>query len=127
MTMMTVKPMLLAALVALAASAALAQPGGGKGAGSTGAGSATTAPSAGLHKGVGAEAARWGADYTPGWALMTEKERNEHRERMRAMQTYEECHAYQLQHHERMTARAKERGGAGLTQPRHDACAGLKP
>jgi hypothetical protein len=58
---------------------------------------------------------------------MTPQERNEHRDRMRAMKTYEECKTYQAQHHEQMAARAKERGGAALAQPRRDACSGLKP
>jgi hypothetical protein len=70
---------------------------------------------------------RWGADYTPGWAMMSAKERDEHRERMRNAKTYEECVAARQQHHELMAARAKERGMPGpLAQPRRDACAGLK-
>jgi hypothetical protein len=76
-------------------------------------------------QGAGRGAAQWGADFTPGWTLMNQSERNEHRDRMRSMKTYDECHAYQSQHHEQMTARAKERGGAVPSQPRHDACAGL--
>lgn len=70
--------------------------------------------------------ARWGSDMTPGWALMTRQERQEHQERMRSMKSYEECKAYQDQHREQMAARAKERGGKALAQPRRDACAGLK-
>ncbi|MDO8447375.1 MAG: hypothetical protein Q7T10_01040 [Rhodoferax sp.] len=72
-------------------------------------------------------AAQWGTDFTPGWTLMTRAERNEHRARMRSMTTYEECKAYLDQHHEQMAARAKEKGGKALAQPRRDACAGLKP
>jgi hypothetical protein len=46
---------------------------------------------------------------------------------MRSMKTYEECKTYLAQHHEQMAARAKERGGKALAEPRRDACAGLKP
>jgi hypothetical protein len=45
---------------------------------------------------------------------------------MRAMTTYDECKAYRDQHHEEMAARARERGGKALAQPRRDACNGLK-
>lgn len=110
--MKSVRVTVSAAIVAFAAAAALAQPGAGKGPG------AGPGP-----KGAG----QWGADVTPGWGLMTPQERNEHRDRMRAMKTYEECKTYQAQHHEQMAARAKERGGAALAQPRRDACSGLKP
>jgi hypothetical protein len=45
---------------------------------------------------------------------------------MRSMTNHDECKAYQTQHHEQMAARAKERGGKPLAEPRRDACAGLK-
>lgn len=91
-----------------------------------GAGPAASAAGMGMGPGGGRGAARWGSDYTPGWSLMTQQERNEHRERMRSMKSYEECKAYQERHHEQMAARAKERGGKALAQPRRDACGGLK-
>lgn len=78
----------------------------------------------GMH---GGRAAQWGADFTPGWSMMTRTERNAHRDHMRAMTTYEECKTYMDQHHEQMATRAKEKGGKALAQPRRDACAGLKP
>lgn len=124
---------LWAATAAFAASAAVAQPaGGGTGPGAgagpmMGAGPSASAPGMGIGPGRGRGAARWGSDYTPGWALMTQKERAEHREHMRSMKTYEECKAYQEEHHAQMAARAKERGGQALPQPRRDACAALKP
>lgn len=104
----------------LAAVGALAQGGAGAGSGASagaghGPGSMRGGPGAG-----------WGSDFTPGWTMMTQQERNEHRDRMRAMKTYEECQAYQQQHHEQMAARAKERGANPPAQPRRDACAGLK-
>ncbi len=49
-----------------------------------------------------------------GAELMTEQERNEHREKMRSMKTEEERNAYRAQHHEEMQQRARERG---LTLP----------
>lgn len=125
---------ILTSLLALSTGVVLAQPGGGRGPGSgqgqMHAGPAASAPGMGMGMGMGTSggrgAARWGADYTPGWALMTEQERNEHRDRMRSMKTYEECKTYQEQHHEQMAARAKERGGKALAQPRRDACSNLK-
>lgn len=118
-------------LLGLGAGLALAQPGGGKGPGMGpgphAAGPGASAPGMGMGPGGGRGAARWGSDYTPGWSMMSPQERTEHQERMRAMKTYEECKTYQTQHHEQMAARAKERGGKALAQPRRDACAGLKP
>jgi len=127
--MKTPKSMLVAAaaLFALTATAVAAQPTGGKGqgAGAQGGGPAAATPGSGMGKGMGPGTARAGADYTPGWSLMTEQERVEPRARMREMKTYEECHTYQLQHHDLMAARARERGSAPLPQPRRDACAGF--
>ena len=68
----------------------------------------------------------WGADYTPGWGMMTPKERDEHRKQMRSAKTYEECTALRDRHHEQMMARAKEKGVHMPAQPRRDACQGLK-
>lgn len=128
--MKSIRIVVLASLVGLPMGVVMAQPGGGKGPGAgpgpMGTGPAASAPGMGLGPGVGRGAARWGSEYTPGWTLMTQQERNEHRERMRSMKTYEECKTYQEQHHEQMAARAKERGGKGLAQPRRDACGGLK-
>ena len=130
--MKNLRMIVLASLVGLSAGVATAQPGSGRGPGAgpgpgvMGAGATASAPGMGMGPGGDRGAARWGSDYTPGWALMTQQERNEHRERMRSMSTYEECKTYQEQHHEQMAARAKERGGKPLAQPRRDACSGLK-
>lgn len=70
---------------------------------------------------------RFGPDHPPGWALMTPEERTDHRSRMQAMNSRDECIAYTEQHHARMAARAQERGRTLPAKPRHDACAGLKP
>lgn len=76
----------------------------------------------------GGRGPHWGANYTHGWAMMSPKERDEHRARMQGAKTYDECKALQQQHRDQMVARARERSAsAPLAQPRRDACAGLKP
>jgi len=45
-----------------------------------------------------------------GSELMTQQERNEHRNQLRAMKTAQEREAYQLEHHKRMQERAREKG-----------------
>lgn len=85
------------------------------------AGPASAPGMGGRHRG------RFGPDHTPGWALMTPQERTEHRSRMQAMNSHDECVAYMEQHHARMVARAQERGQTRPAKPRHDACAGLRP
>lgn len=128
--MKNLRTIVLATLMAVSMGAAMAQPGSGKGpgagTGTMGAGPTASAPGMGMGPDGGQGAARYGSDYTPGWTLMSEQERNEHRDRMRSMKTYEECKSYQDQHHEQMAARAKERGGKALAQPRRDACGSLK-
>jgi hypothetical protein len=54
----------------------------------------------------------WAANQgnTWGWQLMTPEERIEHQNKMRSFKTYEECKAYQEEHHKQMEARAKEKG-----------------
>jgi hypothetical protein len=49
-----------------------------------------------------------------GSQLMTQQERMEYRNQMRAMKTQEERNAFRLEHHTRMQERARERG---LTLP----------
>lgn len=129
--MSTTRHRMVASAVVLGATVALAQGSAGAGAGPRmqGAGPSVSAPGMGAGPAQRAErqaSGRWGSDYTPGWALMTTPERNEHRDRLRAMKTLEECHAYVAQHHEQMAARAKERNQP-LPKPRRDACANLKP
>ena len=113
------------ALFALWTGLAAAQAGPGPQASAPGA----SAPRMGMGPGGGMMRGgpRWGADYTPGWGLMTAKERDEHREQMRAAKTREECVALRDRHHEQMAARAKEKGMAMPAQPRRDACQGFKP
>ena len=49
-----------------------------------------------------------------GWELMTVKEREEHQQKMRSLETEQERTAYRQEHHDKMQQRAKERG---LTLP----------
>jgi hypothetical protein len=130
-----VRTVLVALGVGLSAGLVFAQaasgPGPRPGPGPRAAGMAGSAPGMGMGMGPGARggrgpAARWGSDATPGWALMTDKERAEHRDRMRSMKNYDECKSYQEQHHAQMAARVKDKGGKPLAEPRRDACAGLK-
>lgn len=67
----------------------------------------------------------WNKDNTPGWSLMTAQERAEHRSKMRAAKTYDECKALQEEQHKTMEARAKEKG-VTLTAPRHNGCDVMK-
>lgn len=130
--MKSLRMIVWACVLGFSAGTACAQPGGGRGPGAgpgpMGAGPVASAPGMGpgMGPGGGRGGARWGADHTPGWALMTQQERDAHRDRMRSMKTYDECKTYQEQHHAQMAARAQERGGKPLPQPRQDACSGLK-
>lgn len=86
------KPFLLGAAIALATLAAQAQPPG-------------PGPGPGPRGGP-----RFGADVTPGWALMTPAERQAHQEKMRGMKDSAECQAYMAEHHKLMQQRAQEKG-----------------
>jgi hypothetical protein len=119
----------VAAWLGLSAGSAFAQPGAASGPGPGPKAAAAGASGPGMGMGPGSRRGpmgRWGSDNTPGWTMMTPQERSQHQERMRSMNNYDECKAYQTQHHEQMAARAKERGGKPLAAPRRDACAGLK-
>jgi len=62
---------------------------------------------------------------TSGWTLMSAQERTEHRNKMLAAKTYDECKAIQEAHHQDMEARAKEKG-VTLGAPRYNACDRMK-
>lgn len=120
---------LIASSLALSAGLAVAQPGPNAERCRAGVASAPPAdcPQAGMGMRRGmAPGAHWGTDYTPGWSMMSPKERQEHRDKLKSMKTYEECKAAMDQHHEQMAARAKEKGRTLPAAPRRDACAGLK-
>jgi hypothetical protein len=127
--MTKLRMMLTASLLCVATGSIWAQGGGpGPGPGTPGAGPMASAPRMGQGMGMGGgpRGGRMGMEGSPGWALMTEQERNEHRERMRSMKSYDECKAYQQQHHEQMAARARQRGAKPLAAPRRDPCSGMK-
>lgn len=63
---------------------------------------------------------------TRGWQLMTPEERIEHQSRIRSFTTLEECRSYQLEHHQLMEERARQRGVA-LPGGGRDICDHLKP
>jgi hypothetical protein len=112
--MKTTSLLSMAALAALllAALPATAQPGPGA--------SAPMGPG-----GPGRMMGRWGADYTPGWAMMAPEERQAHQARMAAAKTREECVAEMERHRALMQERAKARGTT-MPMPRHDPCSGWK-
>lgn len=62
--------------------------------------------------GLALAAGPWSANQgnTMGWQVMTPAERTEHQAKMRGFKTYDECKAYQQEHHAQMETRAKEKG-----------------
>ena len=62
---------------------------------------------------------------TRGWQLMTSEERIEHQAKVRGFTSYEECRAYQVEHHRLIEARARQRG-MPLPSGGQDFCAHLK-
>ena len=62
---------------------------------------------------------------TAGWTMMTPEERTAHRQKMGSFKTYDECKAYQSEHHAAMEAKAKEQGKT-LPTPRANACDRMK-
>jgi hypothetical protein len=63
---------------------------------------------------------------TRGWMLMSPEERIAHQAKIRGFTNYEDCHAYQLAHHQLMQERAA-RLGLKLPERGRDACAHLRP
>lgn len=63
---------------------------------------------------------------TTGWHLMSPEERIEHQAKIRSFKNYEDCHAYQLEHHNLMVARANEQG-LQLPEKSRDFCKHLQP
>jgi hypothetical protein len=63
---------------------------------------------------------------TTGWQLMSSEERIAHQAQIRSFDSYDACHAYQLEHHQLMLVRAKAQGLTLRTTAR-DACEALLP
>jgi hypothetical protein len=120
------------AVAAAACGLAIAQNAGGQGAG----------PGPGMGPGMGAGAAhapgmgrgmqahrgmRFDEDSTPGWALMSEAEREAHRAAVTAFSDYGQCRTYVERHHAEMMERAREQGRTLAPTSGRDACEALKP
>lgn len=60
-------------------------------------------------------------DNVSGWQLMTPDERIRHQTKIRGFSQYEDCHAYQLEHHRLMEERAREKK-LQLGPRQHDIC-----
>ena len=77
--------------------------------------------------GPGGPGPRYGADNVPGWSMMTPEERKAHQEKMRGMGNQQECMAYMNEHHQKMQARAKEKGQSLPSDvPVGRGCQGMK-
>ena len=62
---------------------------------------------------------------TSGWYYMTPEERIANQARIRGFRTYDECHAYQVEHHQLMENRAREQGRQ-LSGGHRDICEHLR-
>lgn len=111
-----------AAMVALLGAAVslpvFAQPGPGMGQGMGG------GMGGGMGPGMGGRFAI-GNDNTFGWALMSQEERAAHQQKMWSFRNFDECKAYQMEHHQTMAARAQE-AGKTLPPPHTNACDRMK-
>lgn len=119
---------LAVAALSIAASAAIAQPGPGPGPGSGPGMTRGSGPGAGPGARAGRGAmAKWrmSRSNTFGYGLMTPEERTAHRDKMRAMTSYDECKAYVGEHQTQMEARAKEKG-ATVPAIKGDPCSNMK-
>ena len=132
----TLKNLTLIALFgAVLAAPAMAQQGQGMGQGmGQGPGMQNSAPGQGMGPGMGfgggrggkgnrggRQGMRFNQNTTPGWAMMTQQEQTDHRIKMRATKTFDECTALQTEHRSVMESRAKEKG-VQLRAPRRNVC-----
>jgi len=109
----------LGAALLLMAGAGQAQPAAPAASGARGPGMGPGMGSGGPRGGWGPH---FGNDYTPGWGMMSPAERDQHRQRMLAAKSPEECRRIIEEHRKWMSERAKDRGTGPLAMPRHDAC-----
>ena len=136
----TLKNLTLIALFgAVLAAPAMAQQGQGMGQGmGQGQGMQNSVPGQGMGPGMGfgggrggkgnrggRQGMRFNQNTTPGWALMTQQEQTDHRIKMRATKTFDECTALQTEHRSVMESRAKEKG-VQLRAPRRNVCEAWK-
>ena len=135
-SIMNVKVIALIALVGAALAApVLAQPGPGMGGGW---GGGPCMQGGGMRNGAGVgpgARAGWGnkggrmmmanQDNVRGWALLTPEERTSFQNRMRNVETYDECIQVQTEHRGMVEVRAKEKG-VNLMTPMRNMCDNLK-
>lgn len=77
----------------------------------------------GMGPGMGANPTPlWGDGITPGWSLMTQAERQQHEQRMRSINSYDECKSYMAQHQREMEERANQAGTAAMVRTPRDVC-----
>ena len=110
----------LASVFAVPAMAQTGPGGGGGGGGGMGGGPCMQGGAGGGGGGM-----RFNQKNTPGWTLMTQEERTEMQNKMRAVKTYDECKQLQTEHRALMEARAKEKG-VTLREPRQNGCDRMK-
>ena len=139
-TMNTLKNLTLVALFGAALAApVMAQQGQGMvGGAGQGPGVQNSAPGQGMGPGAsqrggrggkankgGRQSMRFNQNTTPGWTLMSQQEQTDHRIKMRATKTFDECTALQGEHRAVMESRAKEKG-VQLQAPRKNVCEAWK-
>ena len=126
---------LITLIGAALAAPVLAQPGSGM---SGGWGGAPCMQGGGMRNGAGmgpGARAGWGnkggrmmmanQDNVRGWALLTPEERTSFQNRMRNVETYDECIQVQTEHRGMVEVRAKEKG-VNLMTPMRNMCDNLK-
>ncbi|MBP7326265.1 MAG: hypothetical protein RJA63_2327 [Pseudomonadota bacterium] len=126
---------LITLIGAALAAPVLAQPGSGMGGGW---GGAPCMQGGGMRNGAGmgpGARAGWGnkggrmmmanQDNVRGWSLLTPEERTSFQNRMRNVETYDECIQVQTEHRGMVEVRAKEKG-VNLMTPMRNMCDNLK-
>jgi hypothetical protein len=126
---------LITLIGAALAAPVLAQPGSGTGGGW---GGAPCMQGGGMRNGAGmgpGARAGWGnkggrmmmanQDNVRGWSLLTPEERTSFQNRMRNVETYDECIQVQTEHRGMVEVRAKEKG-VNLMTPMRNMCDNLK-
>ena len=126
---------LITLIGAALAAPVLAQPGSGMGGGW---GGAPCMQGGGMRNGAGmgpGARAGWGnkggrmmmanQDNVRGWALLSPEERTSFQNRMRNVETYDECIQVQTEHRGMVEVRAKEKG-VNLMTPMRNMCDNLK-
>lgn len=126
---------LITLIGAALAAPVLAQPGSGMGGGW---GGAPCMQGGGMRNGAGmgpGARAGWGnkggrmmmanQDNVRGWTLLTPEERTSFQNRMRNVETYDECVQIQTEHRGMVEVRAKEKG-VNLMTPMRNMCDNLK-